>query len=90
VIVSATATALLTGCTAASDDAAPLAPGFIAAAFGLVLVWIFMVKATAAVMVALMKITKAVAELAAVVASFLGAAAVAGAGLALVTWVTLN
>jgi hypothetical protein len=92
VIGSATAMALLTGCVTASDDpaAAPLTPSFIATAVGLVLVWVFMVKATAAVLAALMTIRRALVELAAVVASFLGAAAVTGAGLALVTWVTLS
>jgi len=90
VVVSATAMPLLTGCVTASGDAAPLRPNFIAAAVGLVMVWVFMVKATAAVMVALVKIRQALFELAAVVVSFLGAAAVTGAGLALVTWVTLS
>jgi hypothetical protein len=82
---------LLTGCvTASGDAAAPLSPGFIAAAVGLVMVWLFMAKATAAVMVVLVRIEKALFELAAVVVSFLGAAAVTGAGVALVTWVTLS
>ncbi|WP_204008587.1 hypothetical protein [Virgisporangium aurantiacum] len=91
VVVSATAMPLLTGCvTASGDAAAPLRPNFVAAAVGLVMVWVFMVKATAAVMVALVKIRQALFELAAVVVSFLGAAAITGAGLALVTWVTLS
>jgi UPF0716 family protein affecting phage T7 exclusion len=90
VIVSATAMLLLTACVTPSGDAAPLAPGFIASAVGLVMVFVFIVKATAAVMVALVKIRQALFELAAVVASFVGAAAVTGAGLALVTWVTLS
>jgi hypothetical protein len=90
VIVSATATSLLTGCTAASGDGAPLAPGFIAAAVGLVMVFVFMVKATAAVMATLLEVTRALTRLAAVVGSLLGAAMVSGAGVALVTWVTLS
>lgn len=91
VIVSATAMPFLTGCvSAAGGDATPLAPGFIAGAVGLVVVFVFMMKAAAAVMAALMDITRALTRLAAVVGSFIGAAVVTGAGLALVTWVTLS